>query len=96
MQGRAELLVKGAFEGMMISKLRASYNHQVHVDYLDQRHRWLHTCICYGIQLYEIKAENFHWKKKLYQAQLPLHYSKDRHTCSYMYLLLKKLWIRFR
>ena len=64
MQGRAELLVKGAFEGMMISKLRASYNHQVHVDYyLDQRHRWLHTCICYGIQLYEIKAENFHWKK---------------------------------
>ena len=31
MQWGAELLVEGAFEGMMISRWRASHNHQVHV-----------------------------------------------------------------
>ena len=33
MQWGAELLVKGAFEGMMISRWRALHNHQVHVEH---------------------------------------------------------------
>ena len=34
MQWGAELLVEGAFEGMMISRWRASHNHQVHVEHI--------------------------------------------------------------
>ena len=33
MQWGAELLVKGAFEGMMVSRWRALHNHQVHVEH---------------------------------------------------------------